>query len=87
VAHDVLPFQFRSFTQPLDFSFNHGVRRVLLRFYQKSGSFQGQKCNNASLTPSEINQSRKLSHLLNLLSWLTLFIITEIRKWYHFIGL
>jgi hypothetical protein len=50
-------------TQLSDFSFNIGVRRVLLLFYQKSGSFQGQKCNNASLTPSEIRQSRKLSLL------------------------
>jgi hypothetical protein len=44
-----------------DFSVNKGVRRGLLRFYQKVGSFQGQKCNNASLTLSENRQSRKLS--------------------------
>jgi hypothetical protein len=31
----------------------NGIRLVLLRFYQKFGSLQGQKCNNANLTPPE----------------------------------
>jgi hypothetical protein len=45
------------FTQLSEFRFNHGVRLVLLRFYQKSGSFQGQKHNNAS-PPESANPER-----------------------------
>jgi hypothetical protein len=55
-ARVIQPVQYR-LTQLSDVSVNYGVRLVLLRFYQKSGSLQGQKCNNASLTPSEISQS------------------------------